>query len=504
MKKFIFTIISAIVLSTNLFAQDGTLDLSFDLDGRIMRSFGGSWYGSSSWAAITASDKIISTSHTATGGTYYTSVFNFFANGARNTGFGTAGKVTISDFKSSGIAYSPQNKIFIFGVTDDVNAPAPKATIHCLDSTGNIVSSFGVNGKLIVDYTVGSFIMDFEITSAGDIICMIENYNERYLVKILSTGAIDQNFGTNGKYFIDLYPFYYNPSDLEIDYNNRIFFYQSKVTYDSAQIKCLLPSGALDQSFGVNGEIIPEFNTDYFITNYKILGNKIFTISTRDTSSIVRFREYNLNGVLNLSFGTNGIKDNFWNRSFDISGIISQPDGKILLGGSLNGPSSITSNFCLVRIKQNGEIDSTMGTFGYVTTSFSQYSDRGTSLLMQSNNKPILAGYTKGNNYVNGLQEYFFSAARYNITFLSGIEDITDDNLLSIYPNPSKGIFTISQNNTIKSEIEVFNTIGELYYKTTTISSKTTIDLSELPKGIYLVRATDTNKVSITKKIIIN
>jgi len=74
---------------------------------------------------------------------------------------------------------------------------------------------------------------------------------------------------------------------------------------------------------------------------------------------------------------------------------------------------------------------------------------------------------------------------------------------ITLAPNPNNGIFTISQNNTTKTEIEIHNIVGELIYTTTTTMSQTTIDLSRQPKGIYFVRTTDTNKSVTNKKIII-
>jgi hypothetical protein len=74
---------------------------------------------------------------------------------------------------------------------------------------------------------------------------------------------------------------------------------------------------------------------------------------------------------------------------------------------------------------------------------------------------------------------------------------------ISIYPNPSDGIFSISQNEPNKLVLEIFNVFGELIYKTNTARPRTIIDLSKQPKGIYFVRTTDNKKNVLNKKVLI-
>lgn len=77
-----------------------------------------------------------------------------------------------------------------------------------------------------------------------------------------------------------------------------------------------------------------------------------------------------------------------------------------------------------------------------------------------------------------------------------------------IYPNPSNGLFTLAvvgaENE--KIEILVYNTIGELVYQANDVNSlisyNKTIDLQNLPKGVY-VACVKGLKASYTEKIVI-
>ena len=92
-----------------------------------------------------------------------------------------------------------------------------------------------------------------------------------------------------------------------------------------------------------------------------------------------------------------------------------------------------------------------------------------------------------------------------NITFV-GVVESTDASALNVYPNPSKGKFTIEAANTLSPEarIEIYNAIGEKVYTGASFKQQTSkeIDLSKELKGIYFVKLYDKEKVFI-KKIVV-
>ena len=75
----------------------------------------------------------------------------------------------------------------------------------------------------------------------------------------------------------------------------------------------------------------------------------------------------------------------------------------------------------------------------------------------------------------------------------------------NVYPNPNNGILNISLINTSdKQTIEIKNIIGQtVYSQIAGNSSTTTINLSDINKGIYTVSLINENGTSSTKKIII-
>ena len=94
-----------------------------------------------------------------------------------------------------------------------------------------------------------------------------------------------------------------------------------------------------------------------------------------------------------------------------------------------------------------------------------------------------------------------------NVT-AAGIDQVSDANFFTVYPNPNNGIFNVSFNITSKAtyNLEIKNTLGQMVYHETLIDfngqySKQ-IDVSQLGKGFYLISLTNPNNQSI-KKIIV-
>lgn len=70
----------------------------------------------------------------------------------------------------------------------------------------------------------------------------------------------------------------------------------------------------------------------------------------------------------------------------------------------------------------------------------------------------------------------------------------------AIYPNPNKGQFTIELNNTAtESTIEIYDLMGKKVWSKISPENKLEIDISNQPKGIYLVKVVNETKVTVQK-----
>jgi hypothetical protein len=84
----------------------------------------------------------------------------------------------------------------------------------------------------------------------------------------------------------------------------------------------------------------------------------------------------------------------------------------------------------------------------------------------------------------------------------SSIAEETTLPQVNVFPNPSKGMFTVELDPTKVSEIKIINIVGECIYTQKITTYKTEIDLRNITKGIYFLQ-TVSGKAIATKKIVV-
>ena len=142
-------------------------------------------------------------------------------------------------------------------------------------------------------------------------------------------------------------------------------------------------------------------------------------------------------GDLDLSFGNAGIVTTAIGSGSDLAkGVAVQSDGKIIAAGySSNGSSN---DFSVVRYNTDGTLDTTFNTTGKLTTDFGG-DDYANSIVLQSDGKIVVAGYTNNGSYK-------IAVARYNT---NGSPDST------FGPSASGKVTTISMGYSIAYAVTV-------------------------------------------------
>lgn len=88
------------------------------------------------------------------------------------------------------------------------------------------------------------------------------------------------------------------------------------------------------------------------------------------------------------------------------------------------------------------------------------------------------------------------------ISATTGVNDISAASGISIYPNPSNGVFTISGSQE-GMQVEVFSVLGSKVYSNATDAASMEVNLDGQAAGMYLVKVT-VNGVTTTANIVIN
>lgn len=208
------------------------------------------------------------------------------------------------------------------------------------------------------------------------------------------------SFGQNNtiKVVTDLGSNYDYSNDIAIQNDGKVI--QSGDAYG---IPCMIRfdnNGVLDKTFGVDGIIFatwsagsnPAMGSVKIVQDNKILlGTSIY--KSPNTSFILA--RYDSSGSPDLTFGNTGhIITSFGKFSSHCNTIAIQADGQIIAAGEINNSEVVNDdyNFALVRYSENGAIDSTFGSNGIVTTVIGSHLSSPKSIAIQPDKKIIVAG----------------------------------------------------------------------------------------------------------------
>lgn len=382
---------------------------------------------------------------------------------------------------------------------------------------GRLDSSFAQNGFAIIDISSDDRAFSIDLQNDDKIIIAgfvnINNWDFAVL-RFNSNGLLDNTFGNNGIVINDF------DGDIDVAFSIKTQS-DSKIiacgwTFSNASWNFAMirynSDGSLDQNFGNKGIVITDvdnvYNTSHSIAiqedgKYVVTGYRYFRERLDTDILLVR---YNSDGSIDQSFGVNGFVTKDINRNEDFAwDVIIQSDERILVTGYTKSDSS--KNVVTLRFNNNGQIDSTFGDSGVIITSIFGFDEEGRHLALQNDGKILVTGYS-----FNGVdQDLFILRINPDGNILPVPQvDSTLTNLSQNYPNPftTKTLIPFSLHETSYVTLKVYNALGE------EVSSlidevkiagnyKVLFDRSNLSSGIYLYQLITKNYSQAKKMLII-
>lgn len=526
MKNILFSALS-LIISISSFAQDGTLDNSFGVNGKVLTNVGESTHHDGKKIKVQADGKILVAGDclTSISGSWDFFVTRFLTDGSPDLSFGDGGSaitVMTSDLDIlSGLELQSDGKIVVAGTVDFFSSNA-KAGLVRYNSDGSLDSSFANDGILIDTFpNNNTAIRALSIQSDGKILIAGTqtdiNGSECILLRYNSDGTRDTTFGVNGvvlNSFLDTYNkgFY----DIEIQDDDKIVV--GGFIYTSAGSNYLLAR------YNTNGSIDSTFDGDGMRTQPLIgtLDETIIAIEIQNDGKIVASIEAigNItlgNDIVLVRFNSDGSDD----TSFDSDGLVVtdlgvdiqygigtdlliQNDGKIIVVGYQRIEIN-HNNFILLRYHSNGSLDNSFDSDGMVLTDFDALETcDGNSVCLQSDGK-ILAAGTLIDKTNGGVPEWSkVAVARYNnLGSNIGFPEIAETSF-TITPNP------FSDNTIIHLPIDLSNgTIlitsasGDIMNEIHNMNGNTfLLNRNQLSSGVYFVQISS-DQFSGTEKIVI-
>jgi uncharacterized delta-60 repeat protein len=216
---------------------------------------------------------------------------------------------------------------------------------------------------------------------------------------------------------------------------------------------------------------------------------------------------YNQSGIIDSTFGTNGIVK-FNNGVQDVAYDIEiQEDQKILIAGTSGGFFFDDRDFLLARFNADGTTDAGFGSNGFILTTIDTSFDEANAMTVQQDGKIILAG--KGRTEIQN----DIAVVRYTTQSTAGIVETTKQRSITVYPNPvsTKGRIELKFDSGFKGEIlaelftlegrsiSVFN-LGIMEFT----KNHTSIPLSgELLPGVYFLKLSSENQTPAIVRLVI-
>ena len=234
----------------------------------------------------------------------------------------------------------------------------------------------------------------------GGSIYIIFNY-PTFISRRFPNGSVDSSYGFNG-YSISVS---FNDAYAALQPDGKIVMAGSG--FNMARINA---NGMIDSSFGNNGMQTADFNSNSWASAVAIQPDgKIAVAGTYDNgSTYFAVTRYNSDGSPDHTFnGTGQVLTDFGEGVQSATTIGIQANGKIVAGGYAEISGGADADFAIARYNTDGSPDSTFNNDGRQTTDFGNY-DNAYSLALQSDGKIILAGPSVGPNSN-------FAIARYNI-----------------------------------------------------------------------------------------
>lgn len=288
----------------------------------------------------------------------------FSQPGALDVTWGTGGIVTTdfagSDDKGFSIIQQTDGKIVVAGLSK-VGASNDFAVVR-YDLNGVLDPTFGTLGTVTTPIGTGNDVGQCVVQQSDGKLVVVGftsngSDNDFAIVRYNTDGSLDPTFGTGGIVTTTVFP----------------------GSFDQAHSVAIQSDGKLV----VVGYTQSGLNTDFAIIRYDQNGGLDFTFQT--------------SGIVTTDFATG---------TDEARTVVIQPDGKIVVGGwSSNGTDL---DFAVARFTPFGTLDNTFDLDGKVTTPIGASDDKGYSLILQNDQKIILAGHSD-----NGTDNDF-ALVRYN------------------------------------------------------------------------------------------
>ncbi len=514
---------------------DGSIDQTFGYNGLVVTAFYGQVDGFYC-VAIQEDGKILAGGRL--GATVDAGVVRYLPDGTIDSSFGENG-IALTDLGEhenvTGMALQSDGKILLTGLVFKEYS-SNKYFLMRYNSDGILDEGFGDKGiivnKLDEDIEINSIVMqpNGKIIIAGIYSIFV---NERFLlIRYMPDGTLDPSFSKTGIAKIS-----YPPSPVNMAINSVALQEDGKIIIagetgptgytEFLTVARIDADGSLDKSFGNEGAAVTKLGNDVLIA-YAVMvqpDGKIVAVGYNNHANansnflVVRYMP---DGVLDSTFGTNGLESTTINQSAGAYAGVIQEDGKIIAVGDN------TYSFTIARYNGGDAIlpityskFTATQTKATITLNWQTTTELNNSYFAveRSSNAVNYAAVAQVNSVATGaaVQDYAYTdklpLAGNNYYRLKQVDKdgkfsysktvsiaYLKPGSIQLFPNPAKDRLTIKGlNAAITSTIAVLDIQGKQLLQFAAKAATYSFSIGSLAPGTYMVRVKDDNETKVEK-----
>jgi uncharacterized delta-60 repeat protein len=403
--------------------SSGELDQTFSGDGIVVTPFGGAWAYASS-TAIQPNGKIVVAGESQTGNSQHFGIARYNTDGSLDNSFDNDGRVItpIGNWsRASSVSLDANGKLLAAGESNFDSSLSMDLALARYEVNGAPDTSFDFDGVLSTDFGFFSnnFLYDVAIQPDGKIVTVGEALYQFGVARYNRDGSPDATFGDgDGKVVTRLTFSYTAPYAVALQPDGKIisagYACEDCDNFGAPYVVIVRynPNGTLDSEFGASGVVrmpslaITSISSSLVIQpDGKLIAAGWIWNGSQNQFLLLRFLS---NGSLDSTFDGDGIvTTSVTEGSSLIADIALQPDGKIVAVGTGN-VSPAPSQIVAARYNADGSLDTSFDGDGKVITSIANGA-HAKAVALQRDGKIVVAGQSLSNTDTD------ITVVRYNV-----------------------------------------------------------------------------------------
>jgi uncharacterized delta-60 repeat protein len=451
---------------------DGSLDNTFDGDGRLTNNF-----NAVNSIALQTDGKIIAAGSANSGSYNVFSLIRLNQDGSPDNSFNGNGNITtvIGSYGSiiNSVTLQSDGKIVAAGLSKTLNVNnnyINSFTIARYNTNGSLDNSFDNDGIVITSFNGSSGdVKTVAIQNDGKITAAGQSGLSFALVRYNSNGSNDNSFDGDGILVTTNNSVYNKLSGMALQPDGKIITAGSSESpatfYDDFALARLNNDGSFDNSFDGDGKVITNIGSSFDRPQALTVQNdgKIVaagygaTVDLGHANRIALVR-YNTDGTLDNSFDGDGkvtTQVSNWNTGEDVANAVAVlNDGKILVLATSYFTGGNEYDFTLLRYNPDGSLDNSFDGDGKLSINFGGL-DYAECIAIQEDGKIVVAGNTENGNARD------FILARFN----------SDGSFDNSFDGDGKLIMSLSPNADVLTSLKIQGdgkiVVGGFFYNVT-------------------------------------